>query len=112
MLCGLSLVAASGGLLFDVVSRLLIVVASLCCRARALGAQASVFVACSSVVEAHGLSGCGSQALEHRLSSWGTRAQLLSGMWDLPRPGLEPMSPALAGRFPITAPPGKSSIAF
>ena len=28
-------------------------------------------------------------------------------MWDLPRPGLEPMSPALAGRFSTTAPPGK-----
>ena len=28
-------------------------------------------------------------------------------MWDLPRPGLEPVSPALAGRFSATAPPGK-----
>ena len=28
-------------------------------------------------------------------------------MWDLPRPGLEPVSPALAGRFLTTAPPGK-----
>ena len=42
-----------------------------------------------------------------RLSSCGSRAQLLRGMWDLPRPGLEPMSPALAGRLPTTAPPGK-----
>ena len=32
-----------------------------------------------------------------RLSSCGSRAQLLRGMWDLPRPGLEPVSPALAG---------------
>ena len=31
-------------------------------------------------------------------------------MWDLPRPGLEPMSPALAGGFLTTAPPGKSYI--
>ena len=31
-------------------------------------------------------------------------------MWDLPRPGLEPMSPALAGRFSTTAPPGKPQI--
>ena len=30
-------------------------------------------------------------------------------MWDLPRPGLEPVSPALAGTFLTTAPPGKSS---
>ena len=29
-----------------------------------------------------------------RLSSCGSRAQLLRGMWDLPRPGLEPMFPA------------------
>ena len=34
-------------------------------------------------------------------------AQLLRGMWDLPRPGLEPVFPALAGRFSTTAPPGK-----
>ena len=42
-----------------------------------------------------------------RLSSCGSRAQLLRGMWDLPRPGLEPVSAALAGRFSTTAPPGK-----
>ena len=42
-----------------------------------------------------------------RLSNCGSRAQLLRGMWDLPRPGLEPMSPALAGGFSTTAPPGK-----
>ena len=40
-----------------------------------------------------------------RLSNCGSRAQLLCGMWDLPRPGLEPVSPALAGRFSTTAPP-------
>ena len=42
-----------------------------------------------------------------RLSNCGSRAQLLCDMWDLPRPGLEPVSPALAGRFSTTAPPGK-----
>ena len=48
-----------------------------------------------------------------RLSSCGSRAQLLRGMWELPRPGLEPESPALAGRLLTTAPPGKpNSIAF
>ena len=41
-----------------------------------------------------------------RLSNCGSWAQLLRGMWDLPRPGLEPVSPALAGRFSTTAPPG------
>ena len=55
---------------------------------------------------------------EHRLqtrrlsSSCGSRAQLLRGMWDLPRPGLEPVSPALAGRFSTTAPPGKPGLYF
>ena len=52
---------------------------------------------------------------EHRLqtrrfSSCGSRAQLLRGMWDLPRPGLEPASSALAGGFSTTAPPGKPSL--
>ena len=47
-----------------------------------------------------------------RLSSCGSRASLLLGMWDLPRPGLEPVSPALAGRFSTTAPPGKPSCTF
>ena len=47
-----------------------------------------------------------------RLSNCGSRAQLLYDMWDLPRPGLEPMSPALAGRFSTTTPPGKPSFSF
>ena len=42
-----------------------------------------------------------------RLSSRGSRAQPLRGMRDPPRPGLEPASPAPAGRLPTTAPPGK-----
>ena len=53
-----------------------------------------------------------SPVTEHRLqtrslSNCGSRAQLLRVMWDPPRPGLEPVSPALAGRFSTTAPPGK-----
>ena len=47
-----------------------------------------------------------------RLSNCGSRAQLLRGMWDLPRPGPEPVSPALAGRLPTTAPPGKPYAIF
>ena len=56
-------------------------------------------IAASPVAE-HRLQTC-------RLSSCGSRAQLLRGMWDPPRPGLEPVSPALAGRLSTTAPPGK-----
>ena len=29
-------------------------------------------------------------------------------MWDLPRPGMEPVSPVLAGGFLTTGPPGKT----
>ena len=53
-----------------------------------------------------------SPAAEHRpqtrrLSNCGPRAQPLRGMRDPPRPGLEPVSPASAGRFSTTAPPRK-----
>ena len=71
-----------------------------CCGAQALGVWASV------VVE-HGLSSCGLRALERRLSSCGARALLLRGRLDLPGPGIEPVSPALAGGFLTTAPPRK-----
>ena len=69
--------------------------------AQALSVQASV-------VAARGLSSCCSRALECRLSSCGAQAQLLHSMWDLPGPGIKPMSPALAGGFLTTAPPRKS----
>ena len=99
------------GLLFVAVCGLLIAVAS-CCGARA------------PVVAARGLSSCSVRALEHAgFSSCGTWAQQLqctgsvvvahglscpAAMWDLPGPGIEPVSPALAGRFLTTGPPGKS----
>ena len=76
-----------------------------CCRAWALGARASVVVA-------RRLISCGSWALEHRLSSCGALALLLRGMWDIPRPGVEPISQAMAGGFLTTVPPGKSPISF
>ena len=57
---------------------------------------------------AHGLSSRSSWALEHRLKRYGTWAWLLHGMWDLPGPGIEPMSPALADGFFTTEPPEKT----
>ena len=54
-----------------------------------------------------GFRSCGLRALERRLSSCCARASLLRGMWELPEPGLEPLSPALAGGFLTTAPLGK-----
>ena len=56
-----------------------------CCGARALGM--------GSVVVVHGLS-----------------CPMLCG--NLPRPGVEPVSPALVGRFSTTGPPGKSCMYF
>ena len=50
----------------------------------------------------------GSRCLD--FSGCGAPAQLLWGMWNLPGPGIELVFPALAGRFPSTVPPGKSSI--
>ena len=38
----------------------------------------------------------------------GTWSWLLHGMWDLPRPGTEPVSSELVGGFPSSVPPGKS----
>ena len=43
----------------------------------------------------------------HGLGSWGAQASLLHGMWDLSEPGIEPGSPAQAGRFFAAEPPGK-----
>ena len=64
-----------------------------CCEAQALGCT--------------GFSGCGSRALEDSLHSCGTEASLLSSMWDLPGSGIEPTSPALAGRLYTTEPPAR-----
>ena len=58
------------------------------CGTQAVGAQASVAV--------------GSQVPQ----LW-HMGLVLCGMWDLPRPGMEPMSPALAGGFFTTESPGK-----
>ena len=80
----------------------------LCARAfSSCGKRGPLFIAvrgpltvAASRVAGHRLQTC-------RLSNCGSRAQLLCGMWDPPRPGLEPVSPALAGRLSTTAPPGK-----
>ena len=62
------------------------------CRAQALGHES--------------FSSWGSQALQRWLSSCDTQAWLLLSTWDLPGPGIKPVSPALAGRFLTTEPPG------
>ena len=86
LLCGLSLVVESAGTTLPRGARASHCGGFFCGGAQALGVRASVVVApVGSVVVAHGLScsvACG--------------------------PGLEPVSPALAGGFVTTAPPGKS----
>ena len=81
------------GLLLAVVPSLLIEVASPVAEHGLWGAQ-------TSVTAMRGLSSCGSRALEHASFSCRiTGAYFPHGMWNLPRPGIEPMSPALAGAF-------------
>ena len=66
------------------------VVASLVAEHGLWGIRASVVAVHGLTVVAHGLS-------------------CPYGMWNLPGLGIEPMSPALAGRFLTTGPPEKSS---
>ena len=73
------------------------------CRARALGL--SGFSSC-----VNGLGSCGSQALEHRLNTWGARAQLRCGTWDLPGSRVKLACPALTGGFFTHELPGKLQI--
>ena len=61
---------------------------------------------------------CSQGSPQHRQSAEGMQARLpllpgagaqlpRCGMWDLPRPGIEPVSPALTDEFFTTEPPGK-----
>ena len=68
-----------------------------CCRARVLGAQALE-------AAAHGLSSCGSRALDRGLRSCGLRESY--------RTRDRTVSPAFAGGFLSTVPPGKSSFVY
>ena len=55
---------------------------------------------------------CSSWALEHRPSSWGTRAWLPHSMWDLPGQGIEPVSSLWTGRFFTIQPSGKPKLVY
>ena len=64
---------------------------------------------CSAVSRHTGFSRGDSRALGCRLRRCSTSAQLLHSMWDIPRPGVEPVSPALAVRCVTVEPPRKPS---
>ena len=54
-----------------------------------------------------GLSCCGAQAPDAQAQQLWLTGLVAPQHVGFPRPGLEPVSPALAGRFSTTAPPGK-----
>ena len=56
-----------------------------------------------------GFSGCGAWVWKHGFSSGGTQACLPFSMWNVPRPGIKPMSLVFADGFLSTALPWKSS---
>ena len=57
-----------------------------------------------------GFSSCGSQVLLYRPNSGGSWGYLLCSMWDLPRSGIELISPALVGGFFTPEPRGRTAI--
>ena len=85
----------------------------LCCCAQASSSCSEwglLFVVVASLVAEHALGAWASVFMVRRLSCCGAQAQLLRSIWDPPRPGLEPLCPALAGGFLTTVPPGKPHI--
>ena len=71
-----------------------------------LVAVCGLFIVVASLVEEYGpwSSALGFQSMGSVVVAY---KQLLHGMWNLPGPGIEPASPALAGRFLPTVPPGE-----
>ena len=69
----------------------------------------------ASLVAKHGLQGTplqqlqllGSRAQTQYSTHRGAQAYLFCNMWDLPGAGIEPVFPALSGRFFTIEPPGK-----
>ena len=71
-----------------------------------------LFVMASLVAE-HGLQALGLQELQHVGSAVVTHGfSCPTACGILPRPGMEPVSPALADRFLAPGPPGKSLKSF
>ena len=94
--CRLSLVAASGGY------------SSLQCVGFSMWWLLLLQTMGPRVSKLQQLQCMGSVVVALRLSSCGAQAQLLCSRWDCLRPGIEPVSLALAGRFLTSTPPGKS----
>ena len=101
------------GLLSFAVHRLLTVVASRAVEHRFQARGLQYLQHRGSVVVVFGpWSSWVSVAVSQGLSSCGTWALVAHAMWNLPGPGIKPMSPALAGGFPSSVPPGKLSFKY
>ena len=90
---------------------LLLAALGFCCCVWAFSRCGEWGLLSSSSVQASPCSGfscCRAQALECRLSSYGAGASLPHSMWNLPRAGIKPVSPVLAGEFLTTGPRVKS----
>ena len=100
--------------------------ATVCC---AQASHCSGFPCCGAQVLGHaGIGSCSTQAQQlwlvgsvvvqasvvvaRELSSCDAWAQLVYSIWNLPGPGIKPMSPELVAGFLSTAPPRKSQIIF
>ena len=76
-----------------------------------------LLTAVAALIAEHRLVGFSSCCIDSIVAIPGSRGQALYlwcmglvalwGMWDPPRPGIEPMFPALAGGFLTTVPSGK-----
>ena len=73
-------------------------------RGRSLVGEHRLLTVVASLVVEHGLQCLGSVAMVHGPSC--------HSMWNLAGPRMEPVSPALAGRFLTTGTPGKSYYTF
>ena len=71
--------------------------------------QGPLFSCAACASHCSGFSCCRARALKHLgFSSCDSQTQWPRGMLSLSGPGIEPVSPVLAGRFLTTGPPGKS----
>ena len=88
----------------------------LCCCVQAFSSCSKQGLPSSCGAQAsycNGFSCCQAWALGCMcFSSYSTWTQFLCSMWHLPGPGIEPMSPVLAGGLSTSGPPGKSKKFF
>ena len=71
-----------------------------------LAAVCELLLAVASLVAEHGLEGTLATI------AVAPRAELPHSMWELPSPGIKPVSPGLAGGFFTIEPPGKPHLLY